>query len=536
MKNSLITIWRSAPTGSSGDQALQAESRASITFDELKHWIASGRLLREVFHYQKAVLRVYGLKLMAQPFATGLILWFLAWGDSRIRDDQDVEMRVSLGTVAALFFKRAEDSLRIPPLLKNLKLEVDALLKAEKGTVKLDLARRPVYLRTDLTFGLKAGGSVGHMAGVLNNLGQFGPSPLFLTTEKVPTVSDSVESLRIVPGPQFWDFREELPLAFNETFFESASALLGKEPPSFVYQRYGLNSFSGVRLAGKFAVPLVLEFNGSEIWVGRQWEKPLKHEELSQGIETLNLQKADLVTVVSRPLKEGLVKQGIAEGKILVNPNGVDPDSYSPKTDGGWARRKYNLEGNLVLGFIGTFGPWHGAEQLAEAFGRLLRGFPSLRDKTRLLMIGDGVRMAQVKERLHRDGIVDLCRLTGLIPQAEGPAHLAACDILVSPTVPNPDGTPFFGSPTKLFEYMAMGKGIVASDLDQIGEILEHDKTAWLVKPGDLESLVQGLKTLIEDGPRRRRLGEAARKEAVAKYTWKEHTRRILEKLKECCS
>ncbi len=56
--------------------------------------------------------------------------------------------------------------------------------------------------------------------------------------------------------------------------------------------------------------------------------------------------------------------------------------------------------------------------------------------------------------------------------QSEAPTYLAISDIVVSPTVPNPDGSPFFGSPTKLFEYMAMGKPIVASDLDQIGEVL----------------------------------------------------------------
>jgi glycosyltransferase involved in cell wall biosynthesis len=112
---------------------------------------------------------------------------------------------------------------------------------------------------------------------------------------------------------------------------------------------------------------------------------------------------------------------------------------------------------------------------------------------------------------------------------------LAACDLLASPHVPNPDGTPFFGSPTKLFEYMAMGKGIIASDLDQIGEVLEHDQTAWMVQPGDTESLMLGLKILIDNPEIGKRLGEAARREVVAKYTWKEHTRKIIEKLKERC-
>jgi glycosyltransferase involved in cell wall biosynthesis len=83
---------------------------------------------------------------------------------------------------------------------------------------------------------------------------------------------------------------------------------------------------------------------------------------------------------------------------------------------------------------------------------------------------------------------------------------------------------------------MAMGKGIVASDLDQIGEVLKHNHTGWLVKPGDVESLMDGLKTLIDDEHLRNRLGKAARQEVVTKYTWKEHTRKIIEKLKERCA
>jgi glycosyltransferase involved in cell wall biosynthesis len=80
---------------------------------------------------------------------------------------------------------------------------------------------------------------------------------------------------------------------------------------------------------------------------------------------------------------------------------------------------------------------------------------------------------------------------------------------------------------------MAMGKGIVASNLNQIGEVLKHDRTAWLVKPGDVEALIEGMKVLIDDTEKRKRLGRAARNEVVAKYTWKEHTRKIIEKLKE---
>jgi glycosyltransferase involved in cell wall biosynthesis len=229
-----------------------------------------------------------------------------------------------------------------------------------------------------------------------------------------------------------------------------------------------------------------------------------------------------------------LIGRGVAAERILVNPNGVDPERYRPDIDGAGVRRRYGLEGRRVIGFIGTFGRWHGAEVLAEAFGRLLSAQPAHRDRLRLLLIGDGVMLPQVREQLARHGVEDCAVLTGLVPQAEGPSHLAACDILVSPHVPNPDGTPFFGSPTKLFEYMAMGRGIVASDLDQIGEILQHDRTAWMVRPGDPRSLAEGLQTLFADPPRAARLGAAARRDVIAKYTWRDHTRRIIEALDRC--
>src|SRR6185312_10629938 len=227
---------------------------------------------------------------------------------------------------------------------------------------------------------------------------------------------------------------------------------------------------------------------------------------------SLNLAAADLVVVVSKAIKEELIGQGIDSAKILVNPNGVNPDRYTPAVDGTAVRRRYGLEGKIVLGFIGTFGRWHGAEVLAEAFGQLLHAYPQHRDTVRLFMIGDGVMMPEVKRRLVKSGAEAATIFTGLIAQEQGPEHLAACDILVSPHVPNPDETPFFGSPTKLFEYMAMGKGIVASDLDQIGEVLRHRETAWLVPPADVQQLADGIDRLVQDRTLRECLGADARR------------------------
>ena len=324
-------------------------------------------------------------------------------------------------------------------------------------------------------------------------------------------------------------------IASNQDFLKQALSAIDKATPAFIYQRYSVNNYLGAQLSKHYNVPFVLEYNGSEIWIARNWGSPLKYEALSENIENLNLNVADVVVVVSQPMKDELVARHFDAEKILVNPNGVDPERYSPEIDGSKLRYKYGLADKLVIGFIGTFGQWHGAEVLAEAYSRLLQRSPSYRAQLHLMMIGNGLTLPQVKFIIATHRLDDCCTFTGVVPQAEGPSYLAACDILASPHVPNPDGTPFFGSPTKLFEYMAMGKGIVASNLDQIGKVLSHDQTAWMVKPGDAEELATGLERLVNDPTLRGRLGRAARADVIAKYTWQEHTRRIIEKLEERC-
>jgi glycosyltransferase involved in cell wall biosynthesis len=456
-----------------------------------------------------------------------------------LTDAEGFKQVITVPLLAELLGQLIKDGLRKSILLRQRQAEVQQLSNGSairRFNKKLfDQSLSPVYLRTDLAFGLRSGGSIGHIAGVLNHLDEFTGKPIFLSTDVIPTVKKNLETYIILPRKEFWDFKELPSIYFNEIFERTAQKYLKDKKISFIYQRYSINNYCGLKLARLYNVPFVLEYNGSEIWVHRHWGRLLKYEKLSEHVELLNLKAADIVVVVSQAMKDGLLERGIETEKILVNPNGVDPDRYSPNADDSGVRQRYHLDGKLVIGFIGTFGKWHGAEILAEAFGKFLQTYPDYKERVLLFMIGDGITMPVVKRNIDKFTIKESCILTGLIPQEEGPKHLAACDILVASHKPNPDGTPFFGSPTKLFEYMAMGKGIVASDLDQIGEVLKHDHTAWLVKPGDVESLMEGLKVLVDDRAKRNRLGQAARNEVVAKYTWREHTRKIIEKLKERC-
>ncbi len=513
-----------------------ADGSDLLPFEELRRRIMGGQTLSLLFRWRKAVLRTRRLELLSKPLNTALVLRAMSRGLCRFEDEEGKALEIGLTTLVALLGNALRDLAGKRGMLRTVAGEIESL---EPGAVhripraSLDLSLSPVYLRTDLIFGLRSGGSVGHIAGVLNHLDRFAGKPVFLTTDAIPTVREDIETRLLLPGGRFRDFNELPAIEFNLGYEEGAGKLLSGRKVAFVYQRYSLNNYAGVKLARLLGVPFVLEYNGSEIWINRNWGKPLKHEALAERIEMLCLHAADVVVVVSRPMRDELSRRGIDPDGILVNPNGVDPERYSPTVDGSEVRGRLGLAEKTIVGFIGTFGRWHGAEVLAEAFGRLLGMRPDLRDRLRLLMIGDGNTMPQVRECIARHGMGDVCVLTGAVPQEEGPVHLAACDVLAAPHVPNPDGTPFFGSPTKLFEYMATGKGIVASDLDQIGEVLRNGETARMVRPGDPAALAEGLLELIEDEPLRRRLGRAAREEAVARYTWEEHTRKIVGKLKE---
>jgi glycosyltransferase involved in cell wall biosynthesis len=176
------------------------------------------------------------------------------------------------------------------------------------------------------------------------------------------------------------------------------------------------------------------------------------------------------------------------------------------------------------VGFSGTFGAWHGIPTLAEVVPRVLRARPQVR----WLLLGDGALRRLVDEAVERNAVGDrVCRV-GLVPHADMPEHLAACDVLVSPHGRQADGAEFFGSPTKLFEYMAAGRPIVASAVGQIAQVLADGESALLVPPEDPEALCEAIVRLVDDACLRARLAQAARRAAEEQYTWHHNAARLL--------
>jgi glycosyltransferase involved in cell wall biosynthesis len=421
---------------------------------------------------------------------------------------------------------------------------------------RLGSTARCLYLKPTLTFGASVGGSVAHVAGVANALARAGIAVRLVSAHEQPLIDPPCTQKVVVPRFLISFPFEVNPHRYQSVFVRAAREEAKENPTDFIYQRFALNDMSGALLREKLRVPLVLEFNGSEVWAQRHWGEKLRFEALGERVERASLRNADLVVVVSQALVDQAVERGASRERVLFYPNGIDPHSFDPSLFTAEDRRRARVELGVpeeadLLTFVGTFGTWHGTDVLATAIRRLIDEDRAWLERRRVhfLYVGDGPLAPRVRSILGEGLGRPFVTLAGIRPQGDTPRTLAASDILLSPHVPNPDGTPFFGSPTKLFEYMAMGKPIVASDLDQIGWVLKgwkpgeppparsdwgRARAALLVEPGREDALVAGIRRMVEmEAPERETLGREARRLVLESFTWDRNVSAVLDRLRK---
>ncbi|MFA6171565.1 MAG: glycosyltransferase family 4 protein [Patescibacteria group bacterium] len=239
-------------------------------------------------------------------------------------------------------------------------------------------------------------------------------------------------------------------------------------------------------------------------------------------IHKLSWRRAKKLIVLTKMLKEELVKIGIPEGKILVAPDGVDLDIFGIEISKKDAREKIGLpiDKKLAL-YCGSFYlyGWKGVDVLLSA----IKYFSP--DITAVLIGGRKEDIEEIKKNYPQENLI----LFEHQPHGQIPYFLKAADVLI---LPNKKGDPIsekYTSPLKLFEYMAAKRPIVASDLPSIREVLD-EKNSFLVEAGDPKSLAEGIKEVVGD----QNFGEKKSSQAydrVKGYTWKKRAEKILEPL-----
>ena len=398
-------------------------------------------------------------------------------------------------------------------------------LVAQRGSREITPASdnlRIAYLRSTPSPGTHAGGAATHINGFVNAAVDLGSTVNVISNDRIAGLDESLLTL-IDPEPT-GSTRAAFDLRNDLIFSAGVLRDLKARPVDLIYQRYGRFTSAGVEASLQSGVPLFLEYNGSEVWIGKHWDMSGMIP-LLERFERLNLQAANRIFVVSEVERRNLLRSGVPEEKIIVNPNGVDTERFRPGIGGHGARRELGIKDDEILaGFVGTFGPWHGVLTLAETITMMPADA-----RVKFLLVGAGRFRDEVENIIRAAGREEKVIFTGHLDHDRVPTLLDACDILLSPHVPLEDGSEFFGSPTKLFEYMAMGKAIVASRLGQIGEVLTDEESGLLVEPANAKQLTEAIVRLSKDQGLRERLGKSARDAAIERHTWRQNARRVID-------
>jgi glycosyltransferase involved in cell wall biosynthesis len=452
------------------------------------------------------------------------VILFDAHGDSR----EESQMRILARTPLWLAAESAASARAVRQTRSRLRLLERAIENrpgsrpaGEKQTSPGDVVRL-AYLRSTPSAGTLAGGAATHINGFINAAAELGAQVRVISNDHIAGLDAA--DLTLIDPEAVGTTRAAFDLRNNLIFSAGALREIERAPVDLIYQRYGRFTWAGVEAGLRTGVPLFLEYNGSEVWIGKHWDMSGMIP-LLERFERLNLNAAERIFVVSEVERRNLLRAGIADEKIVVNPNGVDSERFRPGIGGAAVRQELGIgEQETLAGFVGTFGPWHGVLTLAESIRLLPEDC-----RVRFLLIGAGRFREEVERIIRAAGKERQVIFTGHVEHERVPALLDACDILLSPHVPLEDGSEFFGSPTKLFEYMAMSKGIVASRLGQIGEVLSDRETALLTEPGNARELADAILQLIGSRELRERLGAAARRTAVARHTWRQNAKRVLD-------
>ena len=287
---------------------------------------------------------------------------------------------------------------------------------------------------------------------------------------------------------------------------------------------------AALRVPSALRPPVVYESHGyapvfadtmPELVAGARRAGRLKQRRLSRR-EARVWRRADGYVTTTRVLAAELTERFGRRARVFPVPNGV-------RLPAGGACPDYHPGDPPVVAYAGHLYPWKGCDVMVRAL-TLLPGVHGL------VIGGRGGRggqtgrgaadadFARLRALVTELGLDERVTITGLVPRAEVAERLARADVLALPTVDTPSAR--YTSPLKMFEYMAAGRPIVASDLSPIAEVLTDGRNARLVRPGDPSALADAVRALVAEPAEAARLARAAFAD-VAAYSWARRAERL---------
>jgi len=297
-----------------------------------------------------------------------------------------------------------------------------------------------------------------------------------------------------------------------------------KFKPDFIYERYSLFMFSGVLTAKLFRIPIILEINDSAIVLR---VRPLYFKKIAIYFEgRIFKQCSGLVFISNEFLMIARTEYHSGIAKSIVLPNAANPDFFNPcNFDSNDLRKKYKLTNNVVCGYVGAFHKWHGIDWFVKLIA------PKIDGNLVLLLIGDGPCLEDIENYIKTHKLEDKIILTGRVTHEKVVELISLMNFSILPD------SNMYGSPMKIFEFMAMGVPVIAPNYPPINEVIEDNESGWLFDYNNRIEAVNRTLEIARDIELCKKIGTNAREYILTKRTWHNNANNIInlyDKVKLC--
>jgi glycosyltransferase involved in cell wall biosynthesis len=251
-----------------------------------------------------------------------------------------------------------------------------------------------------------------------------------------------------------------------------------------------------------------LAFEIHQFWSGR----------VNSWIQRQVVQRVGHVIAITPRLAEDVIQvHGAISEKVLVAHDGIRAERFANMPSKAEARRKLGWSQEaFIVGFVGRLQMLN----MDKGVGTLVEALAQVEGASLALVGGSDEAANTLREQwLALDLPENHFLYAGQVKPDEVPLYLAAFDVCAMPH-PFTKQFAYYTSPLKLFEYMASGRAIVATDLPGWADVIQHKVNALLFPPDDIAALAQAIQRLRDDAPLRERLGHHARQTVMQHYTW----------------
>lgn len=311
---------------------------------------------------------------------------------------------------------------------------------------------------------------------------------------------------------------EILELCYNFIALPRLLVAVMQFDPDFIYERYNLYSLAGACVSRLLGLPLLLEVN-APLAAERSKYGGLVFPRLARRVEDWTWCNASAILPVTDVLARQVRSSGVRNSRIHVVPNAIDFAKFAETPAASSSKELLGIGAKLVVGFVGFARPWHGLQGILELLAR-----PDAPPDLHALIVGEGPAIGGLRSQADKLRIAKRVTFTGLVEHSNIPRYLSAVDIALLPACVE------YCSPLKLFEYMMLGKAIVAPDQPNIREVLTHGTSALLFPPQIPQSMAEAVLVLANDTELRNQLGTAAKSLIVSRgFTWDSNAQRVTE-------